>query len=404
MRVRTVGQPFREALSLHDFFREVCAEPDLTRLRISVAWAKRSGLVRIESALRDFKSHGGTVMAIVGISEGGATQQGLELIRELSDEAFVFHDPRRTFHPKLYLAEGESRAEVFVGSNNLTAGGVYWNYEFGVWLSLNLQEEQDRSLHEEILAWFESLVVDEDSCAALDEQLLSAILLSDLYEVGDEDAKAARGSIKETQPAASGSPEGTSNLFRESRRGKRPDPLARTASARERSASRDEGTPIPDLESDGVVVRRWFKKLSFSDAQQMKTANSNPTNHLKLGQARHPIDQKVYFRHVYFADRHWASSMKARGTMEESLVPFHVHINGRFDSIQEMKVDYAEFRVADQNNTPTWLHWNEYMGRYLRENNHVGDYITLEVTDTGIHRLILSMEPFGEFLDDVQTS
>ncbi len=399
MRVRAVGQPFREALSLHDFFQEVCGQEDATQLRIAVAWAKRSGLVRVESAVRAFKANGGTVRAVVGISEGGATRQGLELIREFSDEAFIFHDPRRTFHPKLYVMDGEARAEVFVGSNNLTAGGTYWNYELGVWLSLSLESQEDRALYEEIDTWFESLVADKDACALLDEQLLSAILLSEAYEIGDEDESARGSSAGKAGREPSGAAEGSEkSLFRGSQRAKRPDPMARGA-VTGGSVSAIGGSPPLGLGSEGVAVRRWYKKLSSSDAQQLRTSNTNPTNHLKLGKARHPIDQKTYFRHAYFADRHWISSMRARGTMEETIIPFEFFVDGRFDSTQEMKVDYAEFRIANQNNTPTWLHWNTYMGQYLREHNHTGDFITLEVTDEGVHRLILASQPAGPFMD-----
>jgi len=37
--------------------------------------------------------------------------------------------PRHTFHPKLYLFEWEDHAEIIIGSNNITQGGLFSNYE-----------------------------------------------------------------------------------------------------------------------------------------------------------------------------------------------------------------------------------------------------------------------------------
>jgi hypothetical protein len=126
VHVRFVSQPFHGGTDLRDFLQAVAAQPGIRTLRMVVAWAKRSGLARAADELNAIRASGGMVIAIVGVSEGGATEQGLRMLIEHTDEAYVFHDRKRTFHPKVYLAESGDHAMLLAGSHNLTAGGLAW--------------------------------------------------------------------------------------------------------------------------------------------------------------------------------------------------------------------------------------------------------------------------------------
>src|SRR5436309_3293255 len=100
MDVQFVSQPFADGYDLRDFLKTAEDDQNVTELRASVAWAKRSGLTRVQRSLEAIRGRG-RVQLIVGISEGGATRQGLELALELASDVYVFHDPTgRTFHPK----------------------------------------------------------------------------------------------------------------------------------------------------------------------------------------------------------------------------------------------------------------------------------------------------------------
>lgn len=104
-------------------------------LRVAVAFVKSSGTKHIFEDLSNF-AQGAKVEIIAGIDHQGTSREGL---KELLDavrphgKIVVFHNPvPSTFHPKLYLFRDDRKAEVLIGSGNLTEGGLFTNYEMSV--------------------------------------------------------------------------------------------------------------------------------------------------------------------------------------------------------------------------------------------------------------------------------
>lgn len=100
------------------------------RLRLAVAWARLEGAAWLSTVARQRLS----VSAIVGINERGTTVEALLHLHETCGELGVFFKHRsQTFHPKAYCVDNggrpPSRATLFVGSSNLTRGGLLTNFE-----------------------------------------------------------------------------------------------------------------------------------------------------------------------------------------------------------------------------------------------------------------------------------
>ena len=112
-----------------------------THFRASVAFVKRSGVRHIEANLEKF-SRKNDVEIVAGIDHRGTSHEGLQSLLQAVEpqgKVLVFHDPSsRTFHPKIFLFRSANAADIVVGSGNLTAGGLYTNYEAGVRLKLDL--------------------------------------------------------------------------------------------------------------------------------------------------------------------------------------------------------------------------------------------------------------------------
>lgn len=95
------------------------------------AFAKNSGVLRLKTALQKFKESGGKIKAFIGIDLDGTSYEALLNLFSLCTELYVIHSENfsTTYHSKLYLLENSSKAWCAVGSNNLTGGGLWTNFE-----------------------------------------------------------------------------------------------------------------------------------------------------------------------------------------------------------------------------------------------------------------------------------
>jgi HKD family nuclease len=132
--------------------------------RAAVAFVKNSGVKHIKAALQNFLAEGNAKIS-TGIDHAGTSKEGLsELLEALGTkgEGWVFHnnEGRHTFHPKVYLFENATCAECFIGSGNLTEGGLFTNYEAFVQMRLDNGNVDDQKilahLHRILDTWTDS--------------------------------------------------------------------------------------------------------------------------------------------------------------------------------------------------------------------------------------------------------
>lgn len=95
------------------------------------AFAKTSGVLRIKDALIEFKKNGGFVQAFVGVDLEGTSYEALLNLFELCDELYIVHSElfSVTYHSKIYFIESKKEKWFAIGSNNMTGGGLWTNYE-----------------------------------------------------------------------------------------------------------------------------------------------------------------------------------------------------------------------------------------------------------------------------------
>lgn len=416
MRLRFAGQPFANRPNLMDFI-EHTRDHGFDELRIAVAWAKRSGLGRAWDALEEFRSNGGRVLLILGVSEGGATKEGLELALRIADQAYVFHDPQRTFHPKVYFSSSATDGRsLLIGSSNLTAGGLGWNYEASMWVDLEPGEGEE--LTDELSAWFDGLIAEASSCIPLTADLISDLEQSATIFIGSENrARRPQGKQSDT-PEDNDSPIATtiSGLFDSVPTGLRqlpglsatitaaaaPGSSATTPTESPASAASPLSAVQPPAIADPAplptddVKRRWIKRLDNTAAQQVRSAGSNPTGNLRLSREIPAIDQTIYFRGDFFGDLPWAPT-PGKESEQEVFVMFNTWIDGTDFGVQELRVSHDPVRISGQGNVPTVLHWG-VLAPELRATSYVGLYISLERTIAGGYNLVISQAARGDYL------
>ena len=138
-------------------------------------------ILRLRERLLE-RMHGGANLRFsVGIDFGGTSREVLEELLRWECESFVCHhpSPRATFHPKVYLFKGEASATLFVGSNNLTDGGFYSNFEAATRYDFDLPD--DEAEYERIVGPLAPFLEPQGATA----QQLSAELIATLLARGE---------------------------------------------------------------------------------------------------------------------------------------------------------------------------------------------------------------------------
>jgi HKD family nuclease len=411
MEVRFVSQPYDDSQNLMDFISQSSSETKFDSLTICVAWAKRSGIELVRPALENFRERGGILTTILGISEGGATKQGLSLAHELSSKAYVFHDRRSaTFHPKIYLFKGPKISKLFVGSNNLTAGGSYYNYEAATITSIENSKVEDSKLLSDVEAYFSKLISDTNLCIPLTSSLIHDLVTEPRYRIADED-NSWRNRIRaltqedendeEDVDEIITTPKPLLEIFGKSIHTRTSRPRSSSIKSTMHGTSKNSTKAVPlitlkpskgSAKKSALIFETWSKKLNASDAQHPPQKDSAVTGNVRLSQAGNPIDHKTYFREIFFGGENWIGVESGENGYEKCLVEIEVIENGNNMGLVPFRIDHKAARIADQNNVPTVLKWGPNMGAYMRQNNHIDEWLTLVSYADGSYQMLITKD------------
>jgi HKD family nuclease len=179
-----ITQPFGQ-VRLGDFLMNHLADPQWTSFRAAVAFVRRSGTQYIYQPLREYCARADSSVRIsVGVDLLGTSKEGLSDLLEATGEGSVFiyrNNGPFTFHPKVYLFRSTRRADVLVGSGNLTQGGMFTNYEAALLASLDLDSPHDRTLlqavEDNLDAWTNP---QQGTCYALTAEFIEKLVASGL--------------------------------------------------------------------------------------------------------------------------------------------------------------------------------------------------------------------------------
>ena len=176
--------------------------------RAAVAFVKRSGVKHLAKPLKAFAAHGVSKIS-AGIDQGVTSAEGLtDLLAAVqpNGEVWVFHNEASTnptFHPKVYLFSNDNSAECFVGSGNLTEGGLFTNYEAFVHFRLDRSKRDDKKF----LDHLETLLDNWSTPANGTALKLTLEAIEELKASGDlpteSEINAARNKAKATKPTGS---------------------------------------------------------------------------------------------------------------------------------------------------------------------------------------------------------
>lgn len=371
-------------------------------------------ILRLRERLLERMNDGSNLRFSVGIDFGGTSREVLEELLRWECESFVCHhpSPRATFHPKVYLFEGQESATLFVGSNNLTDGGFYSNFEAATRYDFELPA--DAGEYERIVGPLAPFLEPQGATA----QQLSVELIATLLARGELPSEAEERQRRRAQRAirrvrSENVPESPFRtdlmapsppllpvaLRREMRQNAAPEPdvqpveppLQPPPPQAVQPAGQPQ-VPVPPLPV-GILV--WRKQLTRSDASDVGP-NTHPKAQVVLSQADfesppgHPIDQTTYFRNL-FRDFDWEpeTGRRRQPDQEHVFVPFRIFIRGQHYGVRNLEISHKPAGEADQANSPTVLRWGGGFNPIIRGLNLTGSILSLyEIDDNDADFLI----------------
>jgi hypothetical protein len=383
MITTTLSQP--ESQLGTEFTALLASDRPYTRIIFVSAFTALRTILRLREGMLAAADAGAAVRLTVGIDLGGTSREVLEELSRWDCEVFVYHNPipRATFHPKIYLFERESDSILFLGSNNLTDGGLYTNYEAATRYVFNFPADADE--YERLLQPIRSFLdpVGPTVCR-LDAPLIEVLSARGALSTEIEARRSRRDRVG--RPPSDG-PVPPPNPF---------SPVAvplppllprdiRNAFSPRRpiETPQDEVVvPIGLLRPAGVLV--WRKVLPRTDALQVRQG-SHHVGGVRLTQARfenppgHRIDQTTYFRGL-FDDYDWESEHGGHADQEHTFVPMRIIIRGHDHGIRNFEISHKPSGEAGQDNYTTILRWGRNFNNVIEQANLTNTVFSLYET------------------------
>lgn len=147
--------------------------------RCLVAFAKIKPFYKLHLAIQEWNSKNKTSEAVFGIDHKGTSIQALQYALSNFDTTKVLHVNYATFHPKLYIFWGDTKATIYYGSSNFTSGGLETNFEGGTIQEFDLPQEE--ALFHDALESYSSIADASLSCVSiLSTEVLQNLKQNDL--------------------------------------------------------------------------------------------------------------------------------------------------------------------------------------------------------------------------------
>jgi len=109
------------------------------------AFSNLQTILRFKTPTLAIRDAGLQVKFVLGIDLDGTSAEVLREIASWNIPVIIIKHRRsgHTFHPKLFLFEWNNKAEIIIGSNNITEGGLFSNYESSVRVFYDLPADQE---------------------------------------------------------------------------------------------------------------------------------------------------------------------------------------------------------------------------------------------------------------------
>jgi len=299
------------------------------RIILASAFATERGINQIAARLKKVAN---LTTLFIGVRNDVTTAQGLLRALALGCDVYVVDTGtrHRIFHPKVSVAIGAATTNVFIGSGNLTSGGLITNIETSLVLSIDSADTDVASLGNEICLSFDNMRAAHPKNV---RQVASSADVLSLLERGlvlDEATKIFAKSLGSSKAQAGDT-----------------TPVMVLSSTQLLGVAPISVVPkmVAPLATQKILV--WQSSpLTRRDLTIPTGLNTNQTGSMLMKKGRATdVDQRHYFRDDVFGALVWKPDVTpGKLHMERATAKFEIVVLG---------VDYGEFELDLSHNTKT---------------------------------------------------
>jgi len=384
MIIKTISQP--ETQLGNEIIDLLDSGAVFSRIVFISAFTALRTILRLRDQLLAHVERGASLYFTVGIDLGGTSREVLEELLRWDCETFIFHNTitRATFHPKVYLFDTTASATLFIGSNNLTDGGFYTNYEAATRYDFDFPV--DTTEYDRLLRPLTQFLSPQGGIVRrLDANLIQTLAVRGELPSETEARQNLRRQTRMRPPENTRLPDNPFAAVSVPLPPLLPGNLRAEESVEAQAPEPDE-QQLPSVvvtRPQGVLV--WRKTLPRTDALQVNVG-SHAVGGVRLTQANfeYPpgqrIDQTTYFRQL-FADYHWENEPGRYIDQEHTFVPIRIFIRGRDYGIRNFEISHKPSGEAGQDNYTTILRWGRDFTPVVLQENLTGTTLSLYETD-----------------------
>ena len=369
-KVHFLMQGLKKERNHFNELQKLIGEDGAKEIILSSAFLNSNGVYALKDSLANSRDK---LSVYIGCRNGITSKQSLEDLLALGIKPYVVDTGSESFifHPKSFLAIGESKALSIIGSANLTPGGLLNNIESSTIIELDLSTADDRKYVEDFRNSFLEL---KDKFPEHVFEVSSVETVNRLFEEGRLiDETKVRMEIK-------GSSEGaktvgpTMKLERE--RISFPKKNRSTSIVPAKDSKPKEEMLLANLEQ--LLIKVWQSKpLTKRDLNIHVEGNTNVTGSMLLKKGLYEIDQQTYFRDTVFVNLDW--EYQDGKPFEYAKAKFGFFIEGIEYPVHELLIKHdprTDTATYNQKQPMTHLIWGDAKS-FVANPNLLGKQFTL---------------------------
>ncbi len=365
MKITLLGQGYESTseFSVGKQLVKLFADKDFHTFTGISAFSSQVGVNDIAGHIFKAKEHLENITIITGVDQKATSKEALEALLELNILSYIFYvpPPFPTFHPKIYLFEGNERSELIIGSSNLTRPGLFSNVETSLLISIENNIETDIKIVEQLKDYFRGIFDHNDpNLKEITKELIEEFVKEKVVPT-EAERKALHDKVDGEESDENQNI--LSSIFPKRKIAQIPNEFKGKPKPKESTGEEDASIKL-GIKSDALLLVWESGPLKERDLTIPKKKNTHQTGsmYFKKGLLK-GIDQRHYFRDEVFSELEWKYDTKPRLThIERAFARFKIIIMGKAMGDFELGLSHntdTNSKTYKENNCMTSLIWGD---------------------------------------------